>query len=120
MCVAPGVNQLGIDADVVARSPHAPFQDIAHGRLAADLLGADALALIGNAVLCEITSMSAIRDKSVVRSSVIPSAKYCCSGSLLRLTNGSTTIDSRDAAGGREFGEVRRTPDRGGSAMTSG
>lgn len=46
MCVAPGVNELGIDADVVARSPHAPFQDIAHGQLAADLLGADALALL--------------------------------------------------------------------------
>src|SRR5712691_3496682 len=34
-----------------------------------------------------------IRDRSVVRSSVIPSAKYCCSGSLLRLANGRTTID---------------------------
>src|ERR1700736_3417131 len=37
--------------------------------------------------------MSAMRDRSVVRSSVIPSAKYCCSGSLLRLAKGSTTID---------------------------
>ena len=41
--------------------------------------------------------MSAIRDRSVVRSSVIPSAKYCCSGSLLRLAKGSTTIDRRGA-----------------------
>ena len=43
--------------------------------------------------------MSGIRDRSVVRSSVIPSAKYCCSGSLLRLAKGSTTIDRRGAVG---------------------
>src|SRR5947208_17081290 len=42
---------------------------------------------------------------SVVKSSVIPSAKYSCSASLLRLLNGSTTIDSRGAEYG---GNVRR------------
>src|SRR5438270_2467329 len=47
-----------------------------------------------------MTSMCEIRDRSVVRSSVIPSAKYCCSGSLLRLAKGNTTIDSRGAIGG--------------------
>jgi hypothetical protein len=52
------------------------------------------------AVLREITSTPAIRDRSVVRSSVIPSAKYCCSGSLLKLVNGNTTIDIRGAAMG--------------------
>src|SRR6516164_8411922 len=41
--------------------------------------------------------MFAIRERSVVRSSVIASAKYCWSGSLLRLANGSTTIDRRGA-----------------------
>src|SRR5580692_10258139 len=44
--------------------------------------------------------MCARRDRSVVRSSVIPSAKYCCSGSLLRLAKGSTTIDRRGATRG--------------------
>src|SRR6516164_8816841 len=39
--------------------------------------------------------MWGMRDRSVVTSSVIPSAKYCCSGSLLRFANGRTTIDSR-------------------------
>ena len=34
-----------------------------------------------------------MRDRSVVRSSVVPSVKYSCSGSLLRLAEGSTTID---------------------------
>src|SRR6516165_8094608 len=41
--------------------------------------------------------MLGIRERSVVRSSVIASAKYCWSGSLPRLANGSTTIDSRGA-----------------------
>src|SRR5215469_9799488 len=49
--------------------------------------------------------MSAIRDKSVVKSSVMPSAKYCCLGSSLRLANGNTTIDSRGA------GRVSPDPD---------
>ena len=44
--------------------------------------------------------MCEIRDRSVVRSSVIPSAKYCCSGSLLILAKGSTTIDRRGATAG--------------------
>src|SRR5580700_5543623 len=44
--------------------------------------------------------MCEIRDRSVVRSSVTPSTKYCCSGSLLRLAKGSTTIDRRGATSG--------------------
>ena len=44
--------------------------------------------------------MLAICDRSVVRSSVIPSEKYCWSESLLRLLNGSTTMDSRGATSG--------------------
>ena len=50
-----------------------------------------------NALLREITSMCEMRERSVVRSSVTPSAKYCWSGSLLRLAKGSTTIDKRGA-----------------------
>src|SRR6516164_7824911 len=71
--------------------------------------------------------MSVIRDRSVVRSSVIPSEKYCWSGSLLRLANGSTTIDRRGAAKAcgidaavsicavRMGGGVRPKPPRGDS-----
>src|SRR6516164_4912292 len=59
-----------------------------------------------NAVLRAITNMSVIRDRSVVRSSVIPSAKYCWSGSLLRLAKGSTVIDRRGAARGCEIDEA--------------
>src|SRR5205809_6431239 len=55
------------------------------------------LSLYVNAVLREITRTFRRRDRSVVRSSVTPSAKYCCSGSLLRFAKGRTTIDSRGA-----------------------
>jgi hypothetical protein len=48
-----------------------------------------------NAVLREITNIPAIRERSVVRSSVIPSAKYPCSGSLLRLASGSYNRQAR-------------------------
>src|SRR6516162_3100689 len=53
--------------------------------------------------------MSASRDRSVVRSSVIPSAKYCWSGSLLRLAKGSTTIDKRGATSGCAMEAVAAT-----------
>src|SRR5215472_4888365 len=47
-----------------------------------------------------MTNISARRDRSVVTLSVIPSAKYCWLGSLLRLAKGSTTIDKRGAPRG--------------------
>src|SRR2546430_1892100 len=50
-----------------------------------------------NAVLRDITMTFRRRDRSVVRSSVIPSAKYCWSRSSLRSVKGSTTIDSLGA-----------------------
>jgi len=46
MRVALGINQLGVDADFVARPPDASLQHIAHAKLAADLLGINPLALI--------------------------------------------------------------------------
>src|SRR2546429_390716 len=54
---------------------------------------------------------------SVVRSSVIASAKYSCSESLLRLVNGSTTIDNRGAEYG---GTVRRAAGVAVSSCTLG
>src|SRR5262245_20166235 len=51
-----------------------------------------------NAVVREITKLFTMRDRSVVRSSVIASAKYSCSGSLDRFWKGNTTIDKRGAA----------------------
>jgi len=47
MRIGLGVDQLGVDADLVARPAHAAFQHIAYPQLAANLLGVDAPALIG-------------------------------------------------------------------------
>src|SRR5712692_9573878 len=46
-----------------------------------------------------MTKLLGILDRSVVRFSVMPSAKYSCAGSPVRLTNGSTTIERRGAPG---------------------
>jgi hypothetical protein len=47
MRVGRGVDQLGVDAEPVARPPDAPFEHVAHTKLAADLLGVDGLVPIG-------------------------------------------------------------------------
>src|SRR5690348_1244271 len=41
------VDQLGIDADLIARTPNAPFEYVTHTKLSADALGVDPLVLIG-------------------------------------------------------------------------
>lgn len=86
------IDQLGVDADPVSR----PLNT--YRKLVADLLRVERLVPVGESVLREITSMPAIRDRSAVRSSVIASAKYCCSRSSLRKINGRTTMDRRGAA----------------------
>src|SRR5215831_13235940 len=62
-----------------------------------------------------MTTMPAILDKSVVRSSVIPSTKYCWSGWLLRLAKGRTTIDRRGAERGCATDVAAATAGFGGS-----
>jgi hypothetical protein len=47
MRVGLGINQLGIDADLVTRPPDASLQYIAHPQLAADLLRIDRFVPIG-------------------------------------------------------------------------
>src|ERR1700731_3790857 len=59
-----------------------------------------------NAVLRAITKLPEIRERSVVRSSVIESAKYSLSGSFDRFVNGRTTIDKRGAGGLATVGGV--------------
>src|SRR6516165_6163688 len=102
MRVGGDIDQLGVDAELVARPPDAPFEHIAHTQLPADLSRVDGLVPVVNAVLREMTSIPGSRDRSVVTSSVIPSAKYCCSRSSLRFVKGRTTIDRRGAATGGE------------------
>src|SRR5437764_11557852 len=52
------------------------------------------------AVVRAITTLLTMRDRSVVKSSVIASTKYSCSGSFDRLAKGSTTIERRGAGFG--------------------
>jgi tetratricopeptide (TPR) repeat protein len=78
--VGLGINELCGDADLLARSLNTSFQHIANAQLAAYLLRVDRLVLIVNALLRDITSMSEIRDRSVVRSSVTPSANIAAQG----------------------------------------
>jgi hypothetical protein len=47
MYVGSGIDQLGVDADLVARSTYTAFEHVAHCQFAPDLLGIDPLALIG-------------------------------------------------------------------------
>ena len=44
MRIGLGIDQLGVDADLIARSPDAAFQHVAHPQLAADLLCVNSLA----------------------------------------------------------------------------
>src|ERR1043166_5222565 len=46
-----------------------------------------------------MTKRLGILDRSEVMSSVMPSLKYSCSGSLLRLTNGNTAIEGLSGKG---------------------
>ena len=77
MRIGFGVDQLRIDVGLVARALDAPLEDVADTEFAADPLCVDWLPLNVKAVLLEITNMCAIRDRSVVTSSVSASAKYC-------------------------------------------
>src|SRR5215831_8804624 len=47
MGVGPRVDQLRVDADLIARTPNAPFEYVTHTKLSADLLGVYPLVLIG-------------------------------------------------------------------------
>jgi hypothetical protein len=62
-----------------------------------------------NAVFRADTNIFSSRNRSVVRSSGISSAKYCCSRSSLRFVRGNTTIDRRGASPGRELEAVDDT-----------
>ncbi len=59
-----------------------------------------------------MTNSERYRDNSVMMSSVMPSLKYCCSGSSLILLNGSTAMDGFMAVGDSSSGiaVVRPSP----------
>ena len=55
-----------------------------------------------------MTSSSDSLDRSVIRSSAMPSLKYSCSGSPLRLLKASTAIDA--FAAGKRVAEIFPAP----------
>jgi hypothetical protein len=82
------IDQLRVDSHKFTGSPHAPFKDIAHAQFTADLLHVSWFVLYVKAVLHAMTKLPSTRERSVVRSSVMPFARYSCFGSSLRLTKG--------------------------------
>jgi hypothetical protein len=62
------------DRNFLADAPHAALEKIAHAEVAADLLGVDLPALV-KAAPRETTKLPSRCYRSVVRSSVMPSAK---------------------------------------------
>src|SRR6516164_4972671 len=117
MRVALGIDQLGVDANLLARPLDAAFEHIAHPQLAADLLRVDRFVLVGEGAIAR--DHETVGDPRQIgrQSSVTPSAKYCWPGSLLRLAKGSTTIDRRGATSGCavDMAEGRPPPPRSAS-----
>ena len=96
MRIGHRVNELDVDAHLVARFLHASFQNIRDAELPCDLgqIGRRALESLCR---CPRNHLQ-VRDlgKRVRISSCTPSAKKALSGSRLRLSNGKTAIDFAD------------------------
>src|SRR2546422_4055600 len=58
-------------------------------------------------------------ERSVMRSSVIPSLKYSCSGSPLRLIKGSTAMEGLSGNGRAEACSEENTPEEDGERKES-
>ena len=69
------VDQLRVDPDALSKAPDAAFQEIAYIQFAADPANVGRLVRYTAADVREITTMSGMRDRSVVMSSVIASAR---------------------------------------------
>jgi hypothetical protein len=96
-----GINQLGIDPDLIARTPYAPFQHIAHTEFVTDLLRIDRLVFVGERGIAG-DHEHAGNPRQVSRQIIgDASAKYCCPRPSLKSANGRTTIDKRGALAGR-------------------
>ena len=74
MAAVGGVDQLGVDAQVVAGATDAAFEDVADAQFLADLRRLDGLALVGEGGVAGNDEQAGMR-KLVVMSSVMPSAR---------------------------------------------
>ena len=91
---ALGFNELDVDPYLATGSSHTAFENIAHAELAAGLRHVNGFGLIGECRVAGDHEAFEFRERSVVRSSVTPSAKYSSSGSSKRFAKGRTTIDN--------------------------
>src|SRR6516164_7197616 len=94
------IDQLNVDPNLVTDTPHAAFEDVVHPKLVTDLFCVYLFALVGERGISGDHETAGRRERSVVRSSVMPSTKYSCSGSFDKFAKGRTTIDSRGRANG--------------------
>ena len=97
-----GIDELRRDAHAVAGLADAALEHKAHAEVAPDLLHLRPTGPCRRSdELRAITNRPEIFERSVIRSSVMPSLKYSCSGSPLMFVNGSTAIEglSGSAAG---------------------
>src|SRR5437867_9535907 len=104
MRVCNRIDQLPCDANFPRRLPHRPLEDIAHAEPSPDFLESTARPLKVKLELRAITNSDLKRDSAVMMSSTIPSAKYSCSGSELRLVKGRTAIEGLSGKGRAGFG----------------
>jgi hypothetical protein len=69
------IYKLSVDAHMVLVALHRAFEDVAHAQFLADLFGVDVLALEGESSVARDTKLLRMRERSVVKFSVIPSTK---------------------------------------------
>ena len=100
------VDQLPVNADPVADFAHAAFEHIAYAKFAGDLLHIDIFTFVRKTGISRDDEEPLIRDSAVMMSSTVPSAKYSCSGSPLRLLNGSTAMDGLSGMARERAGSV--------------
>ncbi len=70
------IDQLHVDLNLIAHPPHAALEHIANAQVAADLLRVDGFPLVSERGVSGDHELSEICERSVVRSSVMPSTKY--------------------------------------------
>ena len=97
--VGNGVDELGVDPDLLRRALNAAFEDIAHTQFLGDLARIDPLSLVGECRVARDHEQAGTWESPVIRSSVMPSAKYSCCWSPLIFANGSTAIEGLSGSG---------------------
>ena len=75
MCAGFGVDKLRVDAHPILIALHRAFEHVANAELLADLLRVDISALVGEGSVARDDEAVGMRESSVVRLSVMPSAK---------------------------------------------